>query len=199
MLRAPWLPLGLLTSGLAPAAGKCGCASQAQLCGVQTAGSRPLYRRRLCVDAMHASICCAAWQLPRLPLHSRTTAAHAPLEATGLSTHNTCADTPLALHTPLLPTAEGVLYAEKDYNLPKHPEIDVPNLEVIKLMQSFKSKEYVTERYAWRHFYWCAEVFFSTRGAVVTVRPENRALTRVFDRRFAGSSRTAALSTCASS
>ena len=33
------------------------------------------------------------------------------------------------------PPAEGVLYAEKDYNLPKHPEIDVPNLEVIKLMQ----------------------------------------------------------------
>ncbi|KAL4857586.1 40S ribosomal protein S10-1 [Chlorella vulgaris] len=51
---------------------------------------------------------------------------------------------------------EGVLYAGKDFNLPKHPEIDVPNLEVIKLMQSFKSKEYVTERYAWRHFYWCA-------------------------------------------
>lgn len=50
--------------------------------------------------------------------------------------------------------SEGVLYAEKDFNLPKHPEIDVPNLEVIKLMQSFKSKEYVTERYAWRHFYW---------------------------------------------
>ncbi|KAL4451377.1 hypothetical protein ABPG77_009449 [Micractinium sp. CCAP 211/92] len=49
---------------------------------------------------------------------------------------------------------EGVLYAEKDFNLPKHPEIDVPNLEVIKLMQSFKSKEYVTERYAWRHYYW---------------------------------------------
>lgn len=118
-----------------------------------------------------------------------------------------------------------MLFAEKDFNLPKHPEIDVPNLEVIKLMQvgtveghrstcvsrgaggkasaweqqaaeaavavapgtaaasssfsatglciththpwvlpphppslppvqSFKSKEYVTERYAWRHFYW---------------------------------------------
>ena len=47
-----------------------------------------------------------------------------------------------------------MLYAEKDFNLPKHPEIDVPNLEVIKLMQSFKSKEYVTERYAWRHYYW---------------------------------------------
>ena len=51
--------------------------------------------------------------------------------------------------------AEGVLYAEKDFNLKKHPEIDVPNLQVIKLMQSFRSKELVTERFAWRHYYWC--------------------------------------------
>lgn len=51
--------------------------------------------------------------------------------------------------------AEGVLYAEKDFNLPEHPEIEgVSNLEVIKLMQSLKSKEYVSERYAWRHYYW---------------------------------------------
>jgi small subunit ribosomal protein S10e len=49
---------------------------------------------------------------------------------------------------------EGVLYAKKDYNAPKHPEIDVPNLQVIKLMQSFKSKEYVKESFAWRHYYW---------------------------------------------
>lgn len=49
------------------------------------------------------------------------------------------------------------MFAEKDYNLVQHPEKDlegVSNLEVIKLMQSLKSKEYVTERYAWRHFYW---------------------------------------------
>lgn len=49
---------------------------------------------------------------------------------------------------------EGVLYAEKDFNLPKHPAIDVPNLQVIKLMQSLKSKEFVTEQFAWRHYYW---------------------------------------------
>lgn len=50
---------------------------------------------------------------------------------------------------------EGVLQAEKDYNLPEHPEIPgVPNLQVIKLMQSFKSQELVTERFSWRHFYW---------------------------------------------
>ena len=60
------------------------------------------------------------------------------------------------LPPPSTTRAEGVLFAEKDFNLPKHPELDVPNLEVIKLMQSFKSKEYVTERYAWRHYYWCA-------------------------------------------
>lgn len=53
-----------------------------------------------------------------------------------------------------LPHAEGVLYAEKDFNLPKHPEVEVPNLHVIKLMQSFKSRELVTERFAWRHYYW---------------------------------------------
>ena len=50
--------------------------------------------------------------------------------------------------------AEGVCYAKKDYNLAKHPEMDVPNLEVIKLMQSFKSKEYVRETFAWMHYYW---------------------------------------------
>lgn len=49
---------------------------------------------------------------------------------------------------------EGVCHAKKDYNLAKHPDIDVPNLQVIKLMQSFKSKEYVRETFAWMHYYW---------------------------------------------
>ncbi|KAG6482560.1 hypothetical protein ZIOFF_059192 [Zingiber officinale] len=49
---------------------------------------------------------------------------------------------------------EGVLYAKKDYNLAKHPEVDVPNLQVIKLMQSFKSREYVRETFAWQYYYW---------------------------------------------
>jgi len=49
---------------------------------------------------------------------------------------------------------EGVLCAEKDFNLPKHPEMDVPNLQVIKLMQSFKSRELVIEQFSWRHYYW---------------------------------------------
>jgi len=54
--------------------------------------------------------------------------------------------------------AEGVLEATKDFNLPRHSEeLDVPNLQVIKLMQSFTSLEYVTERFAWRHYYWCVQ------------------------------------------
>lgn len=35
-----------------------------------------------------------------------------------------------------------------------HPEIEVPNLQVIKLMQSFVSRGYVKELFAWRHYYW---------------------------------------------
>lgn len=58
---------------------------------------------------------------------------------------------------------EGVLFAEKDFNLPAHPELpDIPNLQVIKLMQSFKSKEYVTELFAWRHYYW----FLTDEGVI---------------------------------
>eukprot|EP00199_Chlamydomonas_sp_CCMP681_P003380 CAMPEP_0119105508 /NCGR_PEP_ID=MMETSP1180-20130426/3431_1 /TAXON_ID=3052 ORGANISM="Chlamydomonas cf sp, Strain CCMP681" /NCGR_SAMPLE_ID=MMETSP1180 /ASSEMBLY_ACC=CAM_ASM_000741 /LENGTH=180 /DNA_ID=CAMNT_0007090561 /DNA_START=119 /DNA_END=661 /DNA_ORIENTATION=- len=50
---------------------------------------------------------------------------------------------------------EGVLQAEKDFNKAVHSdELDVPNLQVIKLMQSFVSLELVTERFAWRHYYW---------------------------------------------
>ncbi|KAF5955531.1 hypothetical protein HYC85_008387 [Camellia sinensis] len=37
----------------------------------------------------------------------------------------------------------GVFYAKKDYDLVKHPDIDEPNLQVIKLMRSFKSNEYI--------------------------------------------------------
>ena len=64
------------------------------------------------------------------------------------------------VNTPCYWDAEGVLFAEKDFNLAEHPEIEgVPNLQVVKLMQSFASKEYVTERFAWRHYYWCALCF----------------------------------------
>eukprot|EP01125_Pyxidicula_operculata_P023177 TRINITY_DN9883_c0_g1_i1.p1 TRINITY_DN9883_c0_g1~~TRINITY_DN9883_c0_g1_i1.p1 ORF type:complete len:161 (-),score=49.74 TRINITY_DN9883_c0_g1_i1:61-543(-) len=48
---------------------------------------------------------------------------------------------------------EGVLVAKKDYRS-KHTEIDVPNLYVISLMQSFRSREFVKERFCWNHYYW---------------------------------------------
>ena len=49
---------------------------------------------------------------------------------------------------------EGVMYAKKDGNLPKHPDLEVPNLYVMKLMQSLHARELVKEIYAWRTFYW---------------------------------------------
>ncbi|XP_017783776.1 PREDICTED: 40S ribosomal protein S10 [Nicrophorus vespilloides] len=50
---------------------------------------------------------------------------------------------------------EGVMVAKKDYHAPKHPELEtIPNLEVIKALQSLKSRGFVKEQFAWRHFYW---------------------------------------------
>jgi len=50
---------------------------------------------------------------------------------------------------------EGVVVAKKDYRMTNHPDItDVPNLEVIKLMTSLTSKELVSERFSWKHYYW---------------------------------------------
>jgi len=48
---------------------------------------------------------------------------------------------------------EGVLVAKKDLRC-KHPDIDVPNLFVMKLMQSMKSRKFVRESFTWNHFYW---------------------------------------------
>ncbi|KOB64892.1 Ribosomal protein 1 [Operophtera brumata] len=50
---------------------------------------------------------------------------------------------------------EGVMVAKKDYHAPKHPDLEkIPNLQVIKAMQSLKSRGFVKEQFAWRHFYW---------------------------------------------
>jgi small subunit ribosomal protein S10e len=56
---------------------------------------------------------------------------------------------------------EGVLVAEKDFYAPKHPELAaIPNLHVIKTMQSLKSRSFVKEQFAWRHYYWYVHVGF---------------------------------------
>jgi small subunit ribosomal protein S10e len=49
---------------------------------------------------------------------------------------------------------EGVLVAKKDYNAPKHPDIDVPNLHVIKALQTLNSKGLVKTQFSWQHYYY---------------------------------------------
>ncbi|TRZ00876.1 hypothetical protein DNTS_023749 [Danionella cerebrum] len=51
---------------------------------------------------------------------------------------------------------DGVMVAKKDKRpQTRHPEIPgVQNLHVIRVMGSLKSRGYVTETFAWRHFYW---------------------------------------------
>ncbi|KAL2084631.1 hypothetical protein ACEWY4_020149 [Coilia grayii] len=51
---------------------------------------------------------------------------------------------------------EGVMVAKKDKRpQTKHPDIPgVKNLQVIRAMGSLKSRGYVRETFAWRHFYW---------------------------------------------
>ncbi|KAK9891606.1 hypothetical protein WA026_015570 [Henosepilachna vigintioctopunctata] len=47
------------------------------------------------------------------------------------------------------------MVAKKNLNAPKHPDLEtISNLEVIKALQSSKFKGYVTEQFAWRHYYW---------------------------------------------
>lgn len=51
--------------------------------------------------------------------------------------------------------AEGVLVAPKNYNLPAHPELTaVPNLQVIKAMQSLTSRGLVKTQFSWQWYYY---------------------------------------------
>eukprot|EP00456_Euglypha_rotunda_P050865 TRINITY_DN409_c0_g1_i5.p1 TRINITY_DN409_c0_g1~~TRINITY_DN409_c0_g1_i5.p1 ORF type:complete len:192 (+),score=25.12 TRINITY_DN409_c0_g1_i5:97-672(+) len=48
---------------------------------------------------------------------------------------------------------EGVLVAKKDFGC-KHGDIEVPNIQVIKVMQSLVSREYVKDLFSWQwHYY----------------------------------------------
>ncbi|CAJ0766594.1 24081_t:CDS:2, partial [Entrophospora sp. SA101] len=49
---------------------------------------------------------------------------------------------------------KGVLVAKKDFNAPKHQDIDVPNLQVIKACQSLNSKGYVKTQFSWQYYYY---------------------------------------------
>ena len=60
---------------------------------------------------------------------------------------------------------EGVLVAKKDYNAAKHAEIDVPNLQVIKALQSLESRGYVKSQFSWQYYY-----FFLTEAGIQYLR-----------------------------
>lgn len=49
---------------------------------------------------------------------------------------------------------EGVVVAKKDFNAPKHQDLDVPNLHVIKALQSMRSRGYVREQFSWQYYYY---------------------------------------------
>lgn len=48
---------------------------------------------------------------------------------------------------------DGVMTAKKD-TVGKHHELEVPNLHVIKLMQSLHSRNYVSYKFNWQWFYY---------------------------------------------
>eukprot|EP00158_Paraphelidium_tribonemae_P000685 Partr_v1_DN23157_c0_g1_i1_m43938 putative Ribosomal protein len=50
---------------------------------------------------------------------------------------------------------EGVMVAKKDYNAPSHPELTtIPNLQVIKALQSLESRGFVKTQFAWQYYYY---------------------------------------------
>ncbi|KAL4700652.1 hypothetical protein H8959_014656 [Pygathrix nigripes] len=61
----------------------------------------------------------------------------------------------IAIHELLF--KERVTVAKKDVHMPRQPKLadkNVPNLHVMKAMQSLKSRGYEKEQFAWKHFYW---------------------------------------------
>jgi len=49
---------------------------------------------------------------------------------------------------------EGVVVAKKDFDAPKHDEIDTKNLFVIKALQSLTSKGFVKTQFSWQYYYY---------------------------------------------
>ncbi|KAI9813326.1 MAG: hypothetical protein M1832_006341 [Thelocarpon impressellum] len=49
---------------------------------------------------------------------------------------------------------EGVLVAKKDFNLPKHAEIDTKNLYVVKACQSLTSRGFLKTQFSWQWYYY---------------------------------------------
>ncbi|KAH8152530.1 uncharacterized protein LAJ45_03370 [Morchella importuna] len=53
---------------------------------------------------------------------------------------------------------EGVLVAKKDFNLPKHQDIDTKNLFVIKACQSLTSRGFLKTQFSWQYYYYTLTV-----------------------------------------
>lgn len=47
------------------------------------------------------------------------------------------------------------MVVKKDFRAPKHANIPVPNLHVMNVMKSLKSRGYVTETFNWQYHYFC--------------------------------------------
>jgi small subunit ribosomal protein S10e len=58
----------------------------------------------------------------------------------------------MTTHLLSLSTA-GVMVAKKDFKV-KHHELNVPNLEVVKMMQSLRSQGYIRETFSWQWYYY---------------------------------------------
>jgi hypothetical protein len=54
----------------------------------------------------------------------------------------------------LIPHPEGVLVAKKDFNQPKHGDIDTKNLYVIKACQSLTSRGFLKTQFSWQWYYY---------------------------------------------
>ena len=46
------------------------------------------------------------------------------------------------------------MVAKKDFNLPKHPDVDTKNLFVVKACQSLNSRGYVKTQFSWQYYYY---------------------------------------------
>lgn len=65
-----------------------------------------------------------------------------------------CPGYEIALKSEILTIAEGVVVAKKDFDQPKHEEIDTRNLYVIKALQSLTSKGFVKTQFSWQYYYY---------------------------------------------
>eukprot|EP00871_Galdieria_phlegrea_P002788 jgi/Galph1/350/GphlegSOOS_G5016.1 len=50
--------------------------------------------------------------------------------------------------------SSGVIVVKKDTHAKKHLQLDVPNLEVMKMCQSLTSRGYLKEQFSWGYYYY---------------------------------------------